>query len=210
MTDGARRERRTAGRDHAGPWTLAEDAGKDRNPRPTQAHGYRCGHAWVDVSGSVFWPLQAKLRCVGYAECPVCPLGSIDFQSPYACAQAHNLLEAVRRAAETMAPQVGSSGWLLYRKGFCTPGCPNSPTGFARQRRSCRCLRFRCPSNRHAQTSPAHGHHGGRGERPRARSQTKGNGWSLGTSQSQWRDQFWQLYTRQRVLDGTHRGLSGM
>jgi hypothetical protein len=46
--------------------------------------------------------------CSAYAQCPVCPLGSIDFQSPYACAQAHNLLEAVRRAAETMAPQA----WL--------------------------------------------------------------------------------------------------
>lgn len=46
--------------------------------------------------------------CSAYAQCPVCPLGSIDFQSPYACAQAHNLLDAVRRAAETMAPQA----WL--------------------------------------------------------------------------------------------------
>jgi len=46
--------------------------------------------------------------CSAYAQCPVCPLGSVDFQSPYACAQAHNLLEAVRRAAETMAPQA----WL--------------------------------------------------------------------------------------------------
>lgn len=46
--------------------------------------------------------------CSAYAQCPVCPLGSIDFQSPYACAQAHNLLDAVRCATETMAPQA----WL--------------------------------------------------------------------------------------------------
>ncbi len=46
--------------------------------------------------------------CSAYAQCPVCPLGSIDFQSPYACAQAHNLLEAVRRAAQSMVPQA----WL--------------------------------------------------------------------------------------------------
>jgi len=46
--------------------------------------------------------------CNGYGLCPVCPLAQLDLQSPYACAQAHNLLEAVRRARDTMAPQA----WL--------------------------------------------------------------------------------------------------
>ena len=44
---------------------------------------------------------------LAYAQCPVCPLSS---RLPPAVhpAQAHNLLEAVRRAAETVAPQA----WL--------------------------------------------------------------------------------------------------
>jgi len=59
------------------------------------------------MPGSICWPLRVQ-RYVVFGLRPVCPLGSIDFQSPYACGQAHSLLEAVRRAAETMAPQA----WL--------------------------------------------------------------------------------------------------
>lgn len=53
----------------------------------------------VDVNGRL---------CSAFGHCPACPLSSIDFASPYACAQAHNLLDAVRRSAQTMAPQA----WL--------------------------------------------------------------------------------------------------
>ena len=64
--------------------------------------GWTCLDPYAGLHGS------KDTLCSAYAQCPVCPLGSIDFQSPYACGQAHSLLEAVRRAAETMAPQA----WL--------------------------------------------------------------------------------------------------
>ena len=54
-------------------------------------------------------PFSSKGKlCTGYGLCPVCPLAQLDLRSPYACAQAHNLLDAVRRTRETMAPQA----WL--------------------------------------------------------------------------------------------------
>jgi hypothetical protein len=64
--------------------------------------GWTCLDPYAGLYGS------RDTLCSAYAQCPVCPLGSIDFQSPYACGQAHNLLEAVRRATATMAPRA----WL--------------------------------------------------------------------------------------------------
>ena len=48
------------------------------------------------------------ILCGAYGRCPACPLASIDLNSPYACAQVHNLLDATRAAQKTMAPQA----WL--------------------------------------------------------------------------------------------------
>ena len=46
--------------------------------------------------------------CSAYGQCPICPFGSIDFGSVYACAQVHNLIAAHRSAINTMAP----AAWL--------------------------------------------------------------------------------------------------
>lgn len=75
-------------------------------PEHTDIGAATPGWTCLDPYSGLYGPKDTL--CSAYAQCPVCPLGSIDFQSPYACAQAHNLLEAVRRAAETMAPQA----WL--------------------------------------------------------------------------------------------------
>lgn len=64
--------------------------------------GWTCLDPYAGLYGS------KDTLCSAYAQCPACPLGSVDFQSPYACAQAHNLLDAVRRATESMAAQA----WL--------------------------------------------------------------------------------------------------
>jgi hypothetical protein len=46
--------------------------------------------------------------CGGYGRCPACPLGSINPSAPYSAAQAFNLLDAIDKAVETMAP----AAWL--------------------------------------------------------------------------------------------------
>jgi hypothetical protein len=75
-------------------------------PEQTDIGAATPGWTCLDPYSGLHGPKDAL--CSAYSQCPVCPLGSVDFQSSYACAQAHNLLEAVRRAAETMAPQA----WL--------------------------------------------------------------------------------------------------
>jgi hypothetical protein len=54
-------------------------------------------------------PLYEKDKlCGGYGRCPACPLGSINPSAPYSAAQAFNLLDAIDKAVETMAP----AAWL--------------------------------------------------------------------------------------------------
>ena len=84
------------------------NGGVDPRERPhdTDQGAATPGWSCLDPYDSPF-SSRGKL-CDGYGLCPLCPLAQLDLQSPYACAQAHNLLEAVRRARETMAPQA----WL--------------------------------------------------------------------------------------------------
>jgi hypothetical protein len=46
--------------------------------------------------------------CTAYGHCPNCPLAHLDLSSPYACAQAHNLLATIRDAQFTLNPDA----WL--------------------------------------------------------------------------------------------------
>lgn len=64
------------------------------------------GWSCLDPYASPFW--SKNRLCSAYGYCPICPLGAIDLASPYACAQAHNLLASVRNARTIMAPQA----WL--------------------------------------------------------------------------------------------------
>lgn len=61
--------------------------------------GWRC----FDPYDSPF-TMKDKL-CDAYGMCPICPLAHVDFTSPYACAQLHNLLSSLRKARGWMAPQ---------------------------------------------------------------------------------------------------------
>ena len=80
----------------------------DPRKRPHDADHGAATPGWIclDPYDSPF-SSRGKL-CISYGLCPVCPLAQLNLQSPYACAQAHNLLDAVRRARDTMAPQA----WL--------------------------------------------------------------------------------------------------
>jgi hypothetical protein len=54
-------------------------------------------------------PLYEKDKlCDGYGRCPGCPLGSITLDDCYSAAQALNLLDAIDKAVDTMAP----TAWL--------------------------------------------------------------------------------------------------
>jgi hypothetical protein len=54
-------------------------------------------------------PLYEKdTLCGGYGRCPACPLGSTSTNDCYSAAQAFNLLDAIDKAIETMAP----AAWL--------------------------------------------------------------------------------------------------
>lgn len=64
------------------------------------------GWGCLDPYKSPFSP-HGKL-CSAFGRCPACQLTQLDIHSVYAAAQSLNLLDAVRRARETMDPQ----GWL--------------------------------------------------------------------------------------------------
>jgi hypothetical protein len=110
VTDGAKKrdeERLAEIMQARGRWRRTQGKIETRGrPEHTDIGAATPGWTCLDPYSGLYGPKDTL--CSAYAQCPVCPLGSIDFQSPYACAQAHNLLEAVRRAAETMAPQA----WL--------------------------------------------------------------------------------------------------
>jgi hypothetical protein len=54
-------------------------------------------------------PIYEKDKlCGGYGRCPACPLGSINPNDCYSAAQAFNLLDAIDKAVESMAP----AAWL--------------------------------------------------------------------------------------------------
>ena len=110
VTDGAKKrdeERLAEIMQARGRWRRTQGKIETRGrPEHTDIGAATPGWTCLDPYSGLYGPKDTL--CSAYAQCPVCPLGSIDFQSPYTCAQAHNLLEAVRRAAETMAPQA----WL--------------------------------------------------------------------------------------------------
>jgi hypothetical protein len=110
VTDGAKKrdeERLAEIMQVRGRWRRTQGKIETRGrPEHTDIGAATPGWTCLDPYSGLYGPKDTL--CSAYAQCPVCPLGSIDFQSPYTCAQAHNLLEAVRRAAETMAPQA----WL--------------------------------------------------------------------------------------------------
>jgi hypothetical protein len=110
VTDGAKKrdeERLAEIMQARGRWRRTQGKIETRGrPEHTDIGAATPGWTCLDPYSGLYGPKDTL--CSAYAQCPVCPLGSIDFQSPYACAQAHNLLEAVRRAAETMAPHA----WL--------------------------------------------------------------------------------------------------
>lgn len=64
------------------------------------------GWGCLDPCKSPYSP-HGKL-CSAFGRCPACQLTQLDIHSVYAAAQSLNLLDAVRRARETMDPQ----GWL--------------------------------------------------------------------------------------------------
>lgn len=64
------------------------------------------GWGCLDPYNSPYSP-HGKL-CSAFGRCPACQLTQLDIRSVYAAAQSLNLLDAVRRARETMDPQ----GWL--------------------------------------------------------------------------------------------------
>lgn len=54
--------------------------------------------------------------CKAYGMCPACPHASIDVNNPYAAAQALNLLNAVDKASEEMAPVAWLEKWAPVRE----------------------------------------------------------------------------------------------
>lgn len=64
--------------------------------------GWNC----LDPYASPFWSKDSL--CSAYGYCPICPLATLDTQSAYCCAQAHNLLDAIRRSQQTISPDA----WL--------------------------------------------------------------------------------------------------
>jgi hypothetical protein len=74
-------------------------------------------------------PLYEKDRlCGGYGRCPACPLGSMNPNDCYSAAQAFNLLDAIDKAGDTMAPTAWLERYGPSRKdliGFWLPQVPD-------------------------------------------------------------------------------------
>jgi integrase len=74
-------------------------------------------------------PLYEKDRlCGGYGRCSACPLGSMSPNDCYSAAQAFNLLDAIDKAGETMAPTAWLERYGPSRKdliGFWLPQIPD-------------------------------------------------------------------------------------
>jgi hypothetical protein len=78
-----------------------------RNPDdPTDActPGWQCDRPRDHAFGAP----RSDGQCIAYGRCPVCRFGSVDFESPRACALTHLLLEAVERSIENMP----AAAWL--------------------------------------------------------------------------------------------------
>ncbi|MFC0254181.1 MULTISPECIES: hypothetical protein [Massilia] len=61
---------------------------------------------------------QKDKLCDEYGQCPICPHGSLDLSSPYACAQAYNLLAAIDEASGDLAPQAWLERWLPIKNAI--------------------------------------------------------------------------------------------
>lgn len=65
--------------------------------------------------------------CGDYGRCPACPLGSIDLNDCYSAAQAFNLLDAIDKAVETMAPTAWLERYGPSRKALTEFWLPQIP-----------------------------------------------------------------------------------
>lgn len=73
-------------------------------------------------------PLYEKDKlCSGYGRCPACPLGSINPDDCYSAAQAFNLLDAIDKAVETMAPTAWLERYGPSRKALTEFWLPQLP-----------------------------------------------------------------------------------
>lgn len=65
--------------------------------------------------------------CAGYGHCPACPLGSINPDDCYSAAQAFNLLDAIDKAVQTMAPAAWLERYGPSRKALTEFWLPQIP-----------------------------------------------------------------------------------
>jgi hypothetical protein len=73
-------------------------------------------------------PLYGKDKlCGGYGRCPACPLGSMNPNDCYSAAQAFNLLDAIDKTVETMAPAAWLERYGLSRKALTESWLPQIP-----------------------------------------------------------------------------------
>jgi hypothetical protein len=73
-------------------------------------------------------PLYEKDKlCGGYGRCPACPLGSISPNDCYSAAQAFNLLDAIDKAVETIAPAAWLERYGPSRKALTEFWLPQIP-----------------------------------------------------------------------------------
>lgn len=74
-------------------------------------------------------PLYEKNKlCIGYGHCPSCPLGSMTPNDCYSAAQAFNLLDAIDKAVETMAPAAWVERYGPSRNALTKFWLPQVPT----------------------------------------------------------------------------------
>jgi hypothetical protein len=73
-------------------------------------------------------PLYGKGKlCGGYGRCPACPLGSMNPNDCYSAAQAINLLDAIDKAVEIMAPAAWLERYSRSRKALTEFWLPQIP-----------------------------------------------------------------------------------
>jgi len=86
-------------------------------------------------------PLYEKDKlCGGYGRCPACPVGSMNLYDCYSAAQAFNLLDAIDKAGETMAPAAWLERYGPPRKALTEFWLPKIPDHVLEQVRQMKLL----------------------------------------------------------------------
>jgi integrase len=111
-----------------------------RKPEGADVGAATPGWTCADPYDSPFY--EKDKLCGGYGRCPACPFGSMNPSDCYSAAQAFNLLDAIDKAVETMAPAAWLERYGPSRKALTEFWLPQIPDHVMKQVRQMKLAPF--------------------------------------------------------------------